>query len=269
MTPDEFAAKYLSIAQECSAKASGLDPRVILAQFADETGWGTSPLCLDHLNLAGISHFNGWANSGGFCSFPTLADFVVAYGQVINNGLYGAVLAAAKAGESADAQAKALGESDWAASHYDNGGGPGSSLVALMAELPSSGGSPVPSPTPAPASGTTTVDGRRAYIVQEGDNLSEIASRFNLTLAEIESWNPQFAPDYSLIHPGNVVYLEAASAPAPAPDPAPAPAPDYAALAGDLRAVAQTLLSVASALTNGSDSLTSAATTLQGIAGQL
>jgi hypothetical protein len=115
--------------------------------------------------------------------------------------------------------------------------------------------------------GTTTVDGRRAYIVQAGDNLSEIASRFNLTLAEIEAWNPQFAPNYNLIHPGNVVYLEAASAPAPTPDPI--PTPDYAALAGDLRTVAQTLLSVASALTNGSDSLTGAASTLHDIAGQL
>ena len=267
MTPAEFVAKYQPIADQCSARAKGLDPNVILAQFAIETatvaGWGTSPLCVDHLNLAGISHFNGWANSGGFCSFPTLDDFVVAWGQVINNGLYDGVLNSVN--ESADAQATALGASPWAASHYNDGNGPGSSLIAIMGELTNSAPAPTPAPSPASDS-TTTIDGRRAYIVQSGDNLSVIASRFNLTLQEVEAWNPQFAPDYSLIHPGNTVYLEAA---VPAPTPAPAPTPDYAQLKGDLQGVAQSLLSISSGLSNAADSLTATASKVNWIADQL
>lgn len=206
LTASEFKAKYGETAAACSARCDGLDENVILAQFAIETGWGTSPLCLDHNNLAGISHYNGWANAGGFCSFPNLNDFAVAYGQVMNNGYYSEVLAAAKSGASADAQAEALGNSPWAASHYELNGQKGGSLIAILGEF---GSSPAQTPTPSPAPATTsTVDGRRAYTVQSGDNLSVIAQRFNLTLADVEKWNPQFAPDYSLIHPGDIVYLE-------------------------------------------------------------
>jgi len=246
MITSEFVAKYKGTAEDCSARCNGLDPDVILSQFALETAWGESQLCTVHNNLAGISHFNGWANAGGFCTFPNLNDFAVAYGQVLNNGLYKNVLDSTH--ESPSAQIEALGASPWAASHYDDGNGPGSSLLPIYAEI---AGSPAAVSSPSPVE----AEGRETYTVVEGDNLSEIASKHGLTLAEIEAWNPQFAPDYSMIHPGDTVFLSApTSAPEPAPveDSAPPKFSDEAdqlrTLASQLNAVANTLQSIATEL---------------------
>jgi LysM repeat protein len=60
---------------------------------------------------------------------------------------------------------------------------------------------PVPAPSPVP------VPARKTYIAVAGDNLSVIAARNNLSLAEIERLNPQFSPNFDLIHPGDLVYL--------------------------------------------------------------
>ena len=88
-----------------------------------------------------------------------------------------------------------------------------------------------PEPTPAP-----TQPASETYTVVEGDNLSEIASKHGLTLTEIEKLNPQLAPDFSLIHPGQVVNLSAQPDGFPQPAPATPTEPTeetYTAVEGD------------------------------------
>lgn len=62
-------------------------------------------------------------------------------------------------------------------------------------------------PAPAPAPTPEPVVSSSEYLVKEGDNLSTIAEAHGLTLAEIEDLNPQFAPDFNLIHVGDVVNI--------------------------------------------------------------
>lgn len=70
----------------------------------------------------------------------------------------------------------------------------------------------VPAPAPSPSGNT--------YVVVSGDNLSAIAARNGLSLAQIESYNPQLGPDagrsFDRINVGDVVNL-GGGAPAPAP----------------------------------------------------
>src|SRR5258708_826333 len=55
------------------------------------------------------------------------------YSAVLPSGLYSGVLGSA--GTTLRAQLAALGRSPWAGSHYDDGGGPGSSLMRLYGLL--------------------------------------------------------------------------------------------------------------------------------------
>ena len=56
MTKKDFITKYLPLAQK-AGEAFRINPVVILAQAAIETGWGQSDLCLQHHNFFGITAY--------------------------------------------------------------------------------------------------------------------------------------------------------------------------------------------------------------------
>jgi len=118
-----FAAQVLPYAQAAEL-ATGVLVSVILAQWANETDWGTSPAWVVGHNPAGISP------GGVIARYPSVRAGVSAYIATMFDPDYGPVRAAL----GWNAQAVALGRSPWAAGHYDNGDGPGSSLVELIRE---------------------------------------------------------------------------------------------------------------------------------------
>jgi len=102
---------------------------VILAQMADETGYGTSYIWLHCYNPAGIN--------GNGCVFPyqgysNYADAAKGYVATYLNGDYNNVLAVARSGASPQAVAQAIGNSPWAGSHYILNGQPGGSLINII-----------------------------------------------------------------------------------------------------------------------------------------
>jgi flagellum-specific peptidoglycan hydrolase FlgJ len=124
MTPKAFAARYKPAAVLAS-KATGVLPGVILAQWAHETGWGTSVLARKCDNMAGIRFYGhkGTTNRGGFACYRSMAGFVADYVHTLKLPYYLKVRRA----KGALAQISALGKSPWSASHY--GKPPGANLI--------------------------------------------------------------------------------------------------------------------------------------------
>jgi len=117
---DDAVRRYCAQA----AKATGVLPAVILAQWGCETAWGTSSAYVDGHNFAGIS------SGGVVIEYPTFAAGLAAYVDVLNLAIYEPVRAAAADGPVAEA--KALGASPWAGDHYEGDGAyayPGGVLV--------------------------------------------------------------------------------------------------------------------------------------------
>ena len=56
MTKLDFIKQYLPLAQK-AAERFGMNPVIILAQSAIETGWGKSALCREHNNFFGITAY--------------------------------------------------------------------------------------------------------------------------------------------------------------------------------------------------------------------
>lgn len=122
-----FITNYAAAAARAAAD-TGLFTSVVLAQWADETAYGTSRAFLLGNNFAGVSP------GGVVASYPSQAAGLQAYIDTMNLKYYDPVRAAKAAG-SRD-QAVALGEGPWAAGHYEAiGGGPGSALVAIIDSL--------------------------------------------------------------------------------------------------------------------------------------
>jgi hypothetical protein len=124
--PDDFATTYRPQADTVSS-ATRIDATVLLAQWGVETGWGQ--FINNQNNLGNIRCFDGWPCAAGFSQFRTLGDFCTAAIETWENGFYTAVLSAV----GPNAQILAIGQSAWDAGHYDNGGGPGSSLAEAYA----------------------------------------------------------------------------------------------------------------------------------------
>jgi hypothetical protein len=115
-----------AILRYCAAasKAIGWWPAVILAQWGNETAWGTSVAFVEGKNFAGVS------SGGKVLSYPNYPAGLAAYEWVAKLSYYDAVRAAHDAGPIAEA--KALGESPWAGGHYEGDGAfayPGGALV--------------------------------------------------------------------------------------------------------------------------------------------
>lgn len=129
--PAEFAAWMGSYAQQASA-ATGLDPNLIIAQWGNETAWGTE--FAEANNIGNVGVYGGGPNP----SYATLAEGVQAYINEMNSP----ALAKAKAqwqGQSAAQQAAIIGNSGYAGGGYNDGSGPGSSLIADMSAFGASG----------------------------------------------------------------------------------------------------------------------------------
>jgi hypothetical protein len=162
VTPDQFVATYGAAADRAAA-GTGLSRWTILTQWGLETGWCAPDSGCYCNNLAGIGchHYGSCprCNSYGFCCYDSAEQYAADYVAVLHNGPYAGVLASA--GTTLRRQMVALGESPWAASHYDGGGGPGSSLISVyLAALeriadvgldqPLGPGGPPPLPSPPP-----------------------------------------------------------------------------------------------------------------------
>lgn len=243
MNATQFVATYGAWADR-AAHLTGLNRWTILTQWALETGWADPNSTAGWDNLAGIIYHGQYANANGFTRYPSLEAFVEDYSAVLHQGNMHVVLAAAS--QSIEHQLVALGESPWAGSHYNNGGGPGSSLVSLYHSTLAPLAVPAPSPHPGPVvsppssdSGGLSVNDRdylygqlvkvahaanvvldtptwvhpehRTYTVRPGDYLSEIAAA-NLGSAdrwrEIYDLNKEAIGDNpNLIHPGLILQL--------------------------------------------------------------
>jgi len=141
MTPTAFVRTYGTLADE-AAKLTSVSRWTILAQWAVETGWGTSALCIHDRNLAGIRWYGraGTFQIGGtpgkvgtgFAGYSTLGAFVADYAHTLNLPAYAKVRAAV----GVDAECRALGASPWDAGHYLSGGVVGGSLLAAWHALP-------------------------------------------------------------------------------------------------------------------------------------
>ena len=173
MTPADFARTYGALAAGVAARHPHLFPRLILAQWGVETGWGTSALAVNWHNLAGIRWYGravqarqigGIAGKAGtgFAGYNSLADFAADYGYVIGLPYYAGVR------EQTDvyAQARALGASPYDAGHYTANGVQGGSIIAAINLIPGT----VPVPTPS--------TGGRTYVVRAGDTLWAIAAHY-------------------------------------------------------------------------------------------
>jgi hypothetical protein len=127
VTPAQFVAAYAGPADRV-AQSSGISRWTVLTQWALETGWCASNSGCSYNNLAGITCHGGCpCTSSGFCRYPDTFAFADDWVRVIHNGYYPGVLNSI--GTTLRQQMTELGRSPWAASHYDNGGGPGSSLI--------------------------------------------------------------------------------------------------------------------------------------------
>lgn len=105
MTPADFAAAYRDTSGTVS-QGTGIDNVVLLAQWANETAWGSS--------VFGNNLGNIRCSPTTFCRYATLDDFAHACIATFHNGLYSAVLSAT----TAEAQLAALVASPWSSNHY-------------------------------------------------------------------------------------------------------------------------------------------------------
>jgi hypothetical protein len=105
MTPAEFAATYGACARTVS-DGTGIDSAVLLAQWANETAWGTA--------VAGNNLGNIRCSPTSFCQYASIDDFAAGCIATFHNGFYNAVLAAT----TPAAQLAAIVASPWSAAHY-------------------------------------------------------------------------------------------------------------------------------------------------------
>jgi hypothetical protein len=105
MTPAQFAATYNPTAQ-LVGQGTGIDNVVLLAQWANETAWGTV--------VVGNNLGNIRCSPTTFCRYATLDDFATACIATFHNGFYNAVLSAT----TAEDQLAALVASPWSSNHY-------------------------------------------------------------------------------------------------------------------------------------------------------
>lgn len=105
MTPAQFASAYGTVARTVS-DGTGIDSAVLLAQWANETAWGTA--------VAGNNLGNIRCSPTSFCRYATLDDFAAACTATFHDGFYNAVLAAA----TPEAQLAAIVASPWSSGHY-------------------------------------------------------------------------------------------------------------------------------------------------------
>lgn len=118
MSPRSFFDQVAADARMASSR-TGVPVSVILAQWAIETGYGTSRAWLKGNNYAGVSP------GGRLADYPTRTDGLAAYIATLQHRRYDPI----RHTSSAHGAAVALGQSPWAESHY---GGDGRQLIQVM-----------------------------------------------------------------------------------------------------------------------------------------
>lgn len=115
MKPEEFITRYASLAFQAQEE-TGIDYRVILAQWALETGWGENDLSRHHNNLGSIKYTGKYGTPGpnGFASYSDLNEFLEDYIRVMNLDYYARVRSA----QDPEAQIRALQASPYDENHY-------------------------------------------------------------------------------------------------------------------------------------------------------
>jgi hypothetical protein len=126
MTPQaqNFSDRFGNCADEVAA-GTGLNRWALLVQWAVETGTGSQ--------VFGNNLGNIRCSSTSFCQYASLDDFAQHAISVWHSPWPPPIepWRAAAAGQPMQTQLVAFGESPWDAGHYNNGGGPGSSLIAV------------------------------------------------------------------------------------------------------------------------------------------
>lgn len=188
MSTQDFINETLPYAQRGKA-ATGVLVSVILAQWACETGWGSSDYFSQGHNPAGISP------GGVVAAYPSLDAGELAWEQTMELSYYDGVRGAL----GWNAQCVALGESPWAGSHYDNGNGPGSILLDLVKEnalwtydAPAPG--PGPQPQPQPSGGTVSVELPILQSGSSGDSVKSVQAVLNAKGGSGLTVDGQFGP---------------------------------------------------------------------------
>lgn len=110
----EFFADVLGDAR-AARRATGLPVSVILAQWANETGYGTSRAWREGHNYAGVSP------GGRVAYYADRGAGLAGYVDTVNRPTYDSVRASL--GGSAHDVAQAVADSPWAAGHYNGGRG--------------------------------------------------------------------------------------------------------------------------------------------------
>lgn len=95
------------------SRSTGIDPRLVLAQWALESGWSTTGAYTARFNLAGIT--NGRKK---FIAFSSLSAFMNTYIKIMNGTTYNSVRDA----NGLWPQEYALASSPWSETHYIGGG---------------------------------------------------------------------------------------------------------------------------------------------------
>ncbi len=111
-----------------AGNATGLDPGVILAQWAEESGWGTAA---PGDNYAGITD----PTTGGFADYSSRQAFEQAYVSVVEQPNMSVITSTASKTASPLAQALAVGQSPWDAGHYLDSGVQGGKLIDVYNEM--------------------------------------------------------------------------------------------------------------------------------------
>jgi hypothetical protein len=145
-----FITNNVAAAARCAAD-TGLWTSVVLAQWADETAWGTSRAWVYGHNPAGISP------GGVIASYPSEGAGFAAWVETMELPAYAPVRSVKS--EGPQSQALALGRSPWAGGKYIAEGStqPGSALVSIIIsmDLTAYDGAeetlnPAPKPVPVP-----------------------------------------------------------------------------------------------------------------------
>lgn len=126
----DFFTKMMPYAVEASNRTH-VPVSVILAQWANESAYGTSDLAKNANNFGGINHTGNSIAAGTYGAYAKYSDinqFVDDYVRVLNLSYYDKVRAAG----TVDGAVRALGDSPYAGSHYSVNGVPGQSLANII-----------------------------------------------------------------------------------------------------------------------------------------
>jgi hypothetical protein len=143
----EYRTKMLPYAVRAK-QATNIPHDVILVQWSNESGNGSSAKAIQNNNHAGIKWskyaVTAGKDSGGFAIYASLDQFVTDYIRVMKLSYYDAVRSAGATNDIV-ATIKALGASPYDAGHYMLGDVKGGKLLNALGLL--SGTTPAPTPT--------------------------------------------------------------------------------------------------------------------------